>query len=470
MVDTNSLSLSITHLLASYRSGQLTPEAVLAAIKERVRATIDYNVWISLLSDEQLGFYLQRLHGMDTSLPLYGIPFAIKDNIDLAGVATTAACADYSYVPAESAAAVEALLAAGAIPIGKTNLDQFATGLVGTRSPYGVTHNSFNRDLISGGSSSGSAVAVALGLVSFALGTDTAGSGRVPAAFNQLLGYKPSKGLISTRGVVPACRTLDCVTVFACSVEEITLIANELLAEADSDSQNGVNVSSNASELTALTVGIPREDDLKFFGGGNYRERFQKAVRTCQSLGWHCVEVNFAPFLQAAELLYAGPWVAERLLVIERLMASSPDSVLPVIRNIVSAGDSFSAKDTFKAMYKLQDLKCQADQEMQAVDCILTPTTGGIHSIDDVLAEPIKRNSELGYYTNFMNLLDYAAVALPADNPVSQIPCGITFFASHSKDRELLKIAQSYIQASAIAMGSPLLTMASHPEFSETGL
>jgi len=432
-------------------------------VRRRAVESAEYNIWIDLPGPHIWQPYLERLHKINPkSLPLYGIPFAIKDNIDLDRVTTTAGCPDYAYEPAQSAYAVELLIAAGAIPVGKTNLDQFATGLVGTRSPYGETHNSVNSDFISGGSSSGSAVAVAMGQASFALGTDTAGSGRVPAAFNQLLGLKPSKGLVSTRGIVPACRTQDCVSVFASGVEDLATVLQCLLLEDDqqpSSFQLNRERESLADQLVSpahaeesFTVGIPRQKQLGFFGHGNYAARFARVTEYIEAAGGQCREIHAEPFLDAATLLYEGPWVTERYMVVADELENSPDALLPEIRKVIQGGRALSAADMFTALYRLQELKAAADRQLSGVDCILMPTTGGIFTIDEVRENPIQLNSELGRYTNFMNLLDYAAIALPADNPNSGLPFGITLFGLRGTEATLLQIARRYLSQNSIVM------------------
>ncbi len=303
-------SFLIADLQHGYRSGRLTPTQVIESAIRRADRAPERHVWITRLSRERLLEHARaiELRGCG-ELPLYGIPFAIKDNIDLAGVPTTAGCAQYSYVPAQSAHVVQRLLDAGAIPLGKTNLDQFATGLVGTRSPFGACRNSFNAGYISGGSSSGSAVAVATGLASFALGTDTAGSGRVPAAFNNIVGLKPSAGRISTRGVVPACRSLDCVSIFSMTCAE----AAQVLAVVEGfDSQDPYSRTFADVPVHGRRFGVPRRDQLQFFGDHEYACLFDGCVTRIESLGGSLVQVDFDPFLEAGRLLYGGPWVAER--------------------------------------------------------------------------------------------------------------------------------------------------------------
>lgn len=436
---------SIPELLAAYRDGTATPREFLLPLRDACAAT-DPAIWIHLLSREEVESYIDQLGERDpASLPLYGVPFAIKDNIDLAGAPTTAACPDYAYVPAESATVVSLLIEAGAIPFGKTNLDQFATGLVGLRSPYGHPENPWNADYIPGGSSSGSAVAVARGLVSFALGTDTAGSGRVPASLNHLVGIKPTRGLASCHGVVPACRSLDCVTVFAKGIADAALVMRTMTAfdPADTYSRESAPV---PPPTGAPRIGIPPADQLEFFGNEESAALYREAVARCRALGWSIVESDLGPMLEAARLLYEGPWVAERLAAIEPFLVSQPDSVHPVTRSIIMGGSRHSAVDCFRAEYRLRELMGKADAAWSSADAILLPTIGTPFTVAEVEAAPIARNSELGHYTNFMNLLDYAAVAVPAGFLASiGMPWGVTLFGPAFSDGFLASLGARFL-------------------------
>ena len=445
-----SLDLSVQALHAAYLAGTLTPEVLVDEVVRRCDSCEDPAIWISRLSREQIQPYLDALAGQGPdSLPLYGIPFAIKDNIDLAGLPTTAACPDYAYSPERSAFVVERLIEAGAIPIGKTNLDQFATGLVGTRSPYGAVRNSFNPDYISGGSSSGSAVAVARGLASFSLGTDTAGSGRIPAAFNNLVGIKPTRGLLSTRGVVPACRTLDCVSIFACALDDAERVMRVAACyDAQDPFARPAQVSGPA--WSAFRFGVP--DRLEWFGDGDSERLYREAVARLQAQGGEAVEIDFAPFLDAARLLYEGPWVAERFAAIEGFIRSRPEALHPVTRAIIEPARDASAIDAFKAQYRLAELKRRADTVLADLDFILTPTAGTIFRIAEVEADPIRLNSQLGHYTNFMNLLDYAGIAVPAGFGSNGLPYGVTLFGPAFSDPALALYAR-HLQAMPKAGG-----------------
>jgi len=441
--------MQISTLSQAYANG-LKPSELIAKIIPLLAAEDcspanddSHQVWISRFDDSVLLEMAKHLDGKDpASLPLYGIPFAIKDNIDVVGLPTTAACPAFAYQPDKNAFVVQKLIDAGAIPLGKANLDQFATGLNGTRSPYGVAKNSINADYISGGSSSGSALAVALGLASFSLGTDTAGSGRVPAAFNALVGVKPSCGLLSASGVVPACRTLDCVSIFTLTPSDAEIVLNVAAGFDHSDAycQHFEHTTQKAINI----IGVPRADQLKFFGDHDYAALFKQATLAAQAKKFQVVEIDFQPFIDAANLLYAGPWVAERYQVIAELLASKPEEVLPVIRHIVEPAQYISAAQTFKAFYQLAEYKRQCDAILASVDAILTPTAGTIYTVGQMQANPLALNSNLGYYTNFMNLLDYSALAIPAGQRADGLPFGVTFFAQAGRDWDLLEVAKRW--------------------------
>lgn len=448
--------LTIDQLLQAYQSGQLSVGDYLATQLELARND-EHNAWLSLISDEQLAAYVRVLEQSEpASLPLYGVPFAIKDNIDLIDLPTTAGCREYTYQPQESAFVVQRLIEAGAVPLGKANLDQFATGLVGTRSPWGECHNSFNPDYVSGGSSSGSAVSVAKGQVFFSLGTDTAGSGRVPASFNNLYGMKGSRGALSSSGVVPACKSLDCVTIFARSAEDIEQVfpVAAQYDEQDCYSRTVEPQPDSVASFKGLKVGVPTPDHLAFFGNEAYQKAFTHAVEKLEQLGAHVVAFDLKPFLDAASLLYQGPWVAERYAAIQEFFDAQPTACLPVIETIIGGAKSITAADTFKAMYQLQAYKQQCDALMAEVDVVLTPTAGTIYTIEQVNGDPIQKNSDLGYYTNFMNLLDYCAVALPVEITESGLPFGVTLFTTAFNDYRLLSLASAWQQASDLPLGA----------------
>jgi allophanate hydrolase len=447
-----SLSFDLATLKSAYAAGTLTPTQL---AEELIARTADdpNRVWIARLPAETIRTYAEDLEAKDpATLPLYGIPFAIKDNIDLAGVPTTAGCPDYAYTPDKNAFVVQRLMDAGAIPIGKTNLDQFATGLNGTRSPWGACRNAFDPAYISGGSSSGSAVAVALGYVSFALGTDTAGSGRVPAAFNNIVGHKPSLGWLSSSGLVPACRSLDTISVFALTAEdtEAIMAAAAGFDEADAFARPVEGHGFDFGSAAAFRVGIPKAEQLAFFGNREAERLYGEAVARIQALGGECVEFDLQPFLDTAKLLYEGPWVAERQAAVGTFIDANPGAALPVIETIVNGAKRWSAAEAYAYGYRLKANKRQCDALLGAVDCLLMPTAGTIYTIAELEADPIRLNSNLGYYTNFMNLLDYAATAVPAGFQADGLPFGVTLFAQRGQDGPLLRLA-ARMQRAAVA-------------------
>jgi allophanate hydrolase len=446
-----SFDLRLPTLRADYRAANITPRELITAIRERAAALNDeYHLFIHLLSEEEIEPYLAYLESQDIdSLPLYGTPFAIKDNIDLAGIPTTAACPAFAYTPTESATLVAQLIALGAVPIGKTNLDQFATGLNGTRSPYGKCRNSVLPDYPSGGSSSGSSLAVALGVASFALGTDTAGSGRVPAALNNLVGLKGTKGVLSTAGVVPACRTLDCVTYLTATAHEASLLF-ALTARKDSrdaySRQNPMwNDATAFGKPAPFRFGVPCQPE--FAGCAESPALFARARSTLEAVGGEAIEIDFGPFVEAAKLLYEGPWVAERYSVTSDLMENQPEAVLPVIRNVLAKAPGASAVDAFRAQYRLQELKAICDEILDQLDLVLTPAFPRPVTLAELEDDPVGANSLLGYYTNFMNLLDYAAVAVPAGFMNNGLPWGVTLFGRAFTDQYLLGVAAAFQQS-----------------------
>lgn len=455
----------------AYRQGA-TPEVLLSTLLDNV-STND-NAWISLLSQSQLATILaqlaarlQQVNGDLTQLPLYGIPFAVKDNIDVQGFATTCACPEFAYQPEQSATVVAKLMAAGAVAIGKTNLDQFATGLVGTRSPYGAVANSFNADFISGGSSSGSAVVVARGLVPFSLGTDTAGSGRVPAGLNNIVGLKPTCGWLSTTGVVPACRSLDCVSVFALTVDDAEYIARIASGFDEQDPYSRTIPVAQGALPKQPIFAIPEQ--LHWFGDDLAAQAFEASLEKLSATGAVFKKIDFTPFYQVAALLYEGAWVAERFIALEELLLSNPDVVHPVVRSIIERAKTMSAADAFKGQYQLAELKRVVESIYQGIDGLLVPTAPSIYRTEDVLADPITLNSQLGTYTNFVNLLDGCALALPAGLRADGLPFGITVIAPAWCDGQLAEFGRRWQAMSAVtlgATGSALVTCPPTPTIS----
>jgi allophanate hydrolase len=450
---------TVAAIVAAHRAGTLTPAQTVARSFARIRDHNDPAIFISLRDEAQALAEAAALSAKDAaSLPLYGVPVAVKDNIDVAGLPTTAACPAFAYSPSLDATAVARLRAAGAIIIGKTNLDQFATGLVGVRSPYGIPNNPMRGDLIPGGSSSGSAVAVSTGLVPLALGTDTAGSGRVPAMLNNIVGLKPSLGLISTAGVVPACRTLDCVSVFSLTVDDAM---TALAAMAGPDGADPYSRDRPLAQMSAfpskLRIGVPHDGQLIFFGDKASEAAYGDALKRWTALGATLVGFDLEPFYETARLLYEGPWVAERYLVIRNLLASSPDAIHPVTREITAAGARLTAAETFAALYRLQGLRRIAERAFANIDALVLPTAPTVYSTAQVLANPIELNSRLGTYTNFVNLLDLCGLALPAAIRPDEIPFGITLLAPTGQDARLASIGRVFHADTKLTLGSRCL-------------
>jgi allophanate hydrolase len=419
-------------------------------------AAIQPAVWITRIAEADVIEAACRVDARIAAgeiLPLAGVPFAIKDNIDLAGVPTTAACPDFAYTPAASAEVVERLIAAGAIPMGKTNLDQFATGLNGTRSPYGAPACVFNRAYVSGGSSSGSAVAVAAGLVAFALGTDTAGSGRVPAAFNGLVGMKPTKGRWSTTGLVPACRTIDCITVLAHSIADARAIDS---AVAGFDPTDAYSRPQEDRPVSARRIGVPRPGQRLFLGDAAAERLYEQALATLAADGAALVDIDMTPLRETAMLLYGGPWIAERTAAALPLLDDNPEAIDPTVRAIMEDGRSVSGVDVFEGQYRLAALQRLAEAMWQDIDLLALPTTPTIYRIAEMRAAPIALNSNLGLYTNFVNLLDMAALAVPAGWRDNGTGFGITLIGPAWTDRALLDAGEAYLATAALPPPPPL--------------
>lgn len=451
--------MDIGSLENAYREGTLTPCAVVAAVYDEIARRGERPVWISVVPREES---LKRARELESDaetrrLPLYGIPFAVKDNFDVAGMPTTAACPAFSRTAAETATVVKRLLDAGAILIGKTNMDQFATGLVGTRTPYGICSSVFSEKHISGGSSSGSAVAVARGLVSFSLGSDTAGSGRVPAAFNQLVGLKPTRGWVSTRGLLPACRALDCVSIFAETCTDAARVFQVARGFDAGDAYSRVpRPGENAAPWSAagsFRFGVPMAAGLEFFGDDGAEERYCAAVAALTELGGEPVEFDYEPFRRAANLLYKGPWVAERLAAVKEFLAGDPETVDATVGAIIRGAAKYSAVEAFEAEYALAALRRECAAVWERADFLLLPTAATQYTIDEVTAAPVELNTNLGYYTNFVNLLDLAAVAVPAGMKRNGLPFGVSLIGRAFADDGLLAIADRLHRKLAETLG-----------------
>lgn len=447
---TGFLDLGVHALRRAYRAGTLDVQQTIEDVLKRIGQAGDDKVWIARASDTDLraqAAALEARRGEIDRLPLYGVPFAVKDNLDVAGMVTTAACPGFAYQAKASAAVVQRLIDAGAIAVGKTNLDQFATGLVGVRSPYGVPRNPFDASFVPGGSSSGSAVAVSSGLVSFALGTDTAGSGRVPAGFNNIVGLKPTPGLLSNDGMVPACRSLDCPSVFALSC-------------ADADAVLAVAAEPQATPAIGSTFrfGILGPKDAEFFGDAAYATLYAQSIERLKGLGGTPVEIDYAPFRDAAQLLYSGPWVAERTAAVGTFMERADDTsgVWPTTRQIVLGGRQYSAVDAFEGQYRLADLKARAFAGMTGLDFLAVPTAGTIYRRADLEREPVLYNSHLGHYTNFVNFFGLSALAVPAGFRPDGLPFGITLIARANAERALLAFGARWQRAVPLPLGKTM--------------
>src|SRR5690349_15675831 len=458
-----SFGRSLARLRADYRSGTTTPTAVMGQVLADIERTRDNHAWITvgaaddLLAQAAALEALAAAEGID-DLPLYGVPIAVKDNIDVAGFPTTNACPDFSYLPERSATAVQRALDAGAIVVGKTNLDQFATGLVGVRTPYGIPESVFGHGMVSGGSSSGSALAVATGIVPVALATDTAGSGRVPAALNGIVGIKPTLGLVSTLGLQPACRTIDGITVMGSRLDDALTLLNVIVGP-DPDNPWGREDAalSPAAPLSPVRLGLPEIDELEFFGDEPMRQAHLAArANAVELLGANEVVVDLEPFLEAGTLLYQGAWVAERLADLEGFLtdhpvSTHPDSVHPVVRGIIESGARFSAADSFRTQHRLRNLRHITGKVWNDVDALLLPTIGTTFTIDEVLAEPVARNAVLGHYTHFTNLLDLAALTVPVGTTTDGRPVALMLIGPPRSHLTLASIAATVLGDDALS-------------------
>jgi allophanate hydrolase len=435
------LGPSVAEILESYAAGSGSPTKTAARVADAIAARGDDGVWLATVPRDELlaaAAEIERRPGA-RALPLYGVPFGVKDSIDVAGVPTTLGCPDYSYVPGHTALVVQRLLDSGALFVGKTSLDQFATGLNGTRTPHPVPRSVYGGDLISGGSSSGSALAVALGQVPFAVATDTAGSGRVPAAMNGVVGFKPSRGLISTVGLVPACRSLDCISVMAGSVDDVDRVLDVVVGRDDGDPWSR-DPGPRHPAGSNLRIGLPDQGSLEFFGDHGQQAAHLALRARIGRLG-DPVEVPLAPFLAAGELLYQGPWVAERLVEFDAFLTEHPESIHPVVRAILEGGRRYTAVDAFRGMQRLQALKAEVARTWESVDVLLVPTIGRTFTVAEVLQAPVDANTVLGHYTHCANLLDLAAVAVPAGTTADGRPVSAMLLGAAQTDDALLDLA-----------------------------
>ncbi|GAB4069968.1 allophanate hydrolase [Ancylobacter sonchi] len=460
------MSATIAEILHAHRSGRSTPARTVAACLERIERHADPSVFTALVGPEALAEQLAALEGRDPAqLPLYGVPFAVKDNIDVAGLPTSCACPDFAYVAARDATAVARLKRAGAIVIGKTNLDQFATGLNGTRSPYGTPRNAVRADLIPGGSSSGSGVAVAAGLVAFSLGTDTAGSGRIPAGLNNVVGIKPSLGLVSTAGLVPACRTLDCISVFGLTVEDAFTALRAMAGPDEADPfSRPLPLGAPGAFPAAARIAVPRPEDRLFLGDRQAEAAFTQAIARLASLGARIVEIAMEPFYETAKLLYEGPWVAERYAAVGPFLESKPDSFNEVVRSIIEEGRRRTAVEAFRAHYRRVELAARARASLDGCDALMVPTMPTVYTVEEMLADPVRLNSNLGIYTNFVNLLDMCGIAVPSGMRPDGAPVGVTLLAGAGRDAQLAAIAAAFHAATDLPMGATGLPLPALPQ------
>lgn len=440
----HSLSFTLSDLRAAYADG-VRPADVIREVHRRIEAVDDPALFLHLRDLADVVAEAEALGAEPGDAPLWGMPFVVKDNIDVAGLPTTAACPAFAYTPERDAFVVARLRQAGALVIGKTNLDQFATGLVGVRSPYGVPRNAVDADLVPGGSSSGSSVAVAHGLVPFSLGTDTAGSGRVPAALNNIVGLKPSLGALSNSGVVPACRTLDTISVFAHSVVDAYAVF-EVACAYDEDDAYAVRVEARA--MTAppnrVRIGVPAAPTRRFFGDDAQADMFDAAIQTLSDKGAEIVEHDFTPFYDIADLLYEGAWIAERYTVIEDLLRRQPEAVHPTTAAIIGAAENLSAADAFRGLYRLKDLTRTAERTLEGMEALCVPSIPTFYTLADLEADPVTPNSNLGTYTNFVNLLGLCGIAVPTAQRSDGRPGSVTLLARHGEDALTASIAAMF--------------------------
>lgn len=455
-----NLAFTIDALTQAYASG-VTPEVVVSEVYRRTDMANDPAIFLHLPDKAAALESALTLGAFDPTKPLWGIPFVVKDNIDVAGMPTTAACPEFAYPAEQDAFVVSLLKQAGAIPIGKTNLDQFATGLVGVRSPYGVPRNAIDPGIVPGGSSSGSAVAVARGLVSFGLGTDTAGSGRVPAALNNIVGLKPSLGALSAAGVVPACRTLDTISIFALTVEDAFAAFNLATVYDAEDAYSKRFAEPNiAAPSPGFTIGVPSPASIQFFGDTVQEASFVQSIETIRQLGANVVEIDFSVLYDIANMLYEGAWIAERYAAIEDLMRNRPEIVYPTTRQVIGAAEKLSAVDAFKGIYKLADLKRQAETLLAGLDMLCVPTIPTFFSRADLEADPIGPNSKFGTYTNFVNLLDMCGIAVPMPTRRDGRPGSVTLLAKSGRDGAVAALASTLHQHAGVTLGATGLRLA----------
>ncbi|MEO0916443.1 MAG: allophanate hydrolase [Pseudomonadota bacterium] len=450
----DEIPLTFASLRQAY-SGGTSPAQIVRQVYARIEQVADPNIFLCLFPKEDLLAEAAALGTYDAANPLWGVPFVIKDNIDVAGKPTTAACPEFAYVPEDTAFVVQRLQEAGALLIGKTNLDQFATGLVGVRTPYGAPKNALDLEIVPGGSSAGSGVAVAHGIVSFSLGTDTAGSGRVPAALNNIVGLKPTLGALSASGVVPACRTLDTVSVFALTVEDAYQAYSVAAAYDPADSYaRRVSTPALVAAPTKFKIGIPSANSIRFEGDEVQAASFAETVDALTSSGAEITEIDFAPLYEIAEMLYFGPWVAERFVATESLMTGNPDAMFPVTRKIIGSAEGKTAADTFKGFYRVKDLAGTMAPTISTFDALCVPSIPTFTTVAELEADPMGPNNMLGTYTNFVNLLNLCAITVPTAARSDGRPGSVTFIAEAGADAKIAAIATRVEALSSSSLGA----------------
>ncbi|WP_180162935.1 allophanate hydrolase [Acinetobacter sp. YH12069] len=452
-----TLGWTLAEWKAGYTNNTIQLEDLYALVEQFDHAD---PAWISIASIEQLTAQIEALKQIEnaTALPLFGVPIAVKDNIDVVGFASTAAFKLFTEIKIEDAFVVQRLKQAGAIIVGKTNLDQFATGLVGTRSPFGAVPNTFNSDFVSGGSSSGSGSVVARGLVPIALGTDTAGSGRIPAAFNNIVGLKSTKGRFSNTGLLPACKSLDCISIFALTVADATAVAEVMEGFDVTDSYSRVNPATAPAKFSAqLKLAIPKQ--LEFFGDAQSADAFQQALTELKNLGAVLTEIDFSPFAKLAAQLYQGSWVAERTAAVAEILDSHADDFDPTVLEIIQKGQQYTAVDAYNAEYLKQDLARQIQQTLAQFDALVVPSSPTIHTLAEMAEAPIENNSHFGTYTNFTNLADLSAIAVPTGFRADGLPFGITFIAPAWHDTALADFAEKWQNHLQLPLGAVAKTL-----------
>jgi allophanate hydrolase len=454
-------SLDFGSLRKCYAAAALKPEDVVHAIYRRIEARGDDHVWIHLVPrEEALAAAGKVASRIPKSAPLFGIPCAIKDNIDVPGLPSTSAFPPSRQIATSTGTAVQRLLDAGAVVIGKTNMDQLAIGLVGVRSPYGVARNAFNSAFIPGGSSSGSGVAVGAGLVSFALGNDAAGSGRVPAAFNNVVGVKPTPGLVSNTSVTGGgtAKSLETISVFALTVDDgmavLQLIAGFDPEDLFSKAEARYCDLSPRLPPERFRFAVPRARDLAFFGDTDAERLFEAAIARMEKLGGNALEVDYGVFMETQRLLYEGPFLAERSVSVGPIIAGHEEALHPATRTILESAGDWTARDTFRAIHRLAELKREAKRLLAGTDFLFLPTTPTIYRVTEVEAEPIVLNARLGTYTNFVNLMGFCGVAVPSGFRADGLPLGVTVIAEAFAEAKAGAIAAAFHRSTRMPLGA----------------